>query len=180
MALQNRENDVALSFTTVEKEDEDNINNVRILKSELLSDLTNPDYRQNPDSIIMWSNVRNGFDKYLLNRTSSGFGNPDFLVVPGFENPESMMFPGFGNPDFIVVPEFENPESMMFPGFGNPNFLVVPGFENPESMMFPGFGNLDFLVVPGFENPKIMMFPGFTNPVRAFIQFFELDIICCI
>ena len=53
MALQNRENDVALSFTTVEKEDEDNINNVQILKSELLPDLTNPYYRQNPDSIIM-------------------------------------------------------------------------------------------------------------------------------
>ena len=62
----------------MEKEDEDNINNVRILKSELLPDLTNPDYRQNPDSKIMWSNVRNGFDKYPLNRTSSGFGNPDF------------------------------------------------------------------------------------------------------
>ena len=54
----------------------------------------------------MWSIVRNGFDKYPLNRTSPGFGNPDFLVVPRFENPESMMFPGFGNPDFLVVPGF--------------------------------------------------------------------------
>ena len=57
----------------------------------------------------MWSIVRNGFDKYPLNRISPGFGNLDFLVVPGF-----------GNPDFLVVSGFENPESMMFPGFTNP------------------------------------------------------------
>ena len=77
----------------------------------------------------MWSIVRNGFDKYPLNRTSPGFGNPDFLVVPGFENSESMMFPGFGNPDFLVVPGFENPESMMFPGFTNPVRAFIKFFE---------------------------------------------------
>ena len=77
----------------------------------------------------MWSIVRNGFDKYPLNRTSPGFGNLDFLVVPGFENPESMMIPGFGNPDFLVVPGFENPKSMMFLGFTNPVRAFIQFFE---------------------------------------------------